>query len=106
MRLAVYSTLVLLLFGANGRAQNFDQRFPPDRGPQPSTSLQDQEDLQQGPLTVVGLLQAGYDVVGTHMLGPKGIIFLKKRGLLYACEIAATGQTVTALRTVNCVPVQ
>jgi hypothetical protein len=105
MRLAIYSVLVLLLFGANGTAQNFDQRFPPaDPGPKPSTSLQDQE--QQGPLTVMGLLQQGYEVVGTHMSGPKGIIFLKKRELLYACEIAATGQPVKALRTVNCVPVQ
>jgi hypothetical protein len=103
MRLAIYSALMLLLFGANGTAQNLDQRFPP-ADPQPSTSLQDQE--QQDPLTVMGLLQQGYEVVGTHMSGPKGIIFLKKRGLLYACEIAATGQPVTALRTVNCVPVQ
>jgi hypothetical protein len=103
MRLAIYSVLVLLLFGANGTAQNFDQRFSP-ADLQPSTSLQDQE--QQGPLTVMGLLRQGYDVVGTHMSGPKGIIFLKKRGLLYACEVAATGQPVTALLTINCVPVQ
>jgi hypothetical protein len=107
MKWVVGSMMVFNLFGGTALAQDFDQRFPAADPGQPPSSQQEQEiHSQQGPLTITGLLQQGYDVVGTHMLGPKGIIFLKKGVLLYACEVTALGQPVSALRTLNCVPVQ
>lgn len=96
MRWSVAAFLMLMAHDvASGQA--FDERFgEPEEAP-PS---------QQGPLTVTGLLRQGFDVVGTHMAGPRGIVFLKKGSFLYSCEIAAAGQPVSALKTVNCVPVQ
>jgi hypothetical protein len=76
-------------------SQAFDQRFGTPEETPPS-----------GPLTVTGLLRQGFDVVGTYMSGPRGIVFLKKGSFLLSCEIAATGQPVSVLKTVNCVPVQ
>jgi hypothetical protein len=80
---------------ASGQA--FDQRFGVPEEASPS---------QQGPLTITGLLRQGFDVVGTHMEGPRGIVFLKKGSFFYSCEVAASGQPVAALKTVSCVPVQ
>jgi hypothetical protein len=107
MKWVVGSALVFSLIGGGALAQEFDQRFLGVDAAQPSgTQQQQMATSQQGPFTITDLLQQGYGVVGTHMTGPKGIIFMKKDALLYACEVAAFGQPVTALRTVNCIPVQ
>jgi hypothetical protein len=92
-----WSVAVILMVMAHATAlsQAFDQRFgAPEEAP------------PVGPLTITALLRQGFDVVGTYMSGPNGIVFLKKGSFLYSCEWAAIGQPVSALKTVNCVPVQ
>jgi hypothetical protein len=94
-----WSAALILMLMAHDVAlgQAFDERFgSPEEAP-PS---------QQGSLTVTGLLRQGFDVVGTYMSGARGIVFLKKGSFLYSCEVAAAGQPISALKTVNCVPVQ
>ena len=94
MRWFVALTLILMAHDL-ALGQAFDQRFGAPEEAAPSQ-----------PLTVTGLLRQGFDVVGTQMSGPRGIVLLKKGSFLYSCEIVATGQPVSALKTVNCVPVQ
>jgi hypothetical protein len=88
--------LMLMLMALNfAFGQAFDDRFGhPEQAP------------PAGPLTVTALIRQGFDVVGTHMAGPRGIVFLKKGSFLYSCEVAANAQPVSALKTVSCVPVQ
>jgi hypothetical protein len=91
------AAILMLMAQDVALGQAFDQRFGAPEDAPPS---------QRGPLTVTDLLRQGFDVVGIHMSGPRGIVFLKKGSFLYSCEIAAAGQPVSALKTVNCVPVQ
>jgi hypothetical protein len=88
------AVILMLMVHDVALAQAFDERFGQPEEPSPV-----------GPLTVTALLRQGFEVVGTHMSGPRGIVFLKKGSFLYSCEVAASGEPVTALKTVSCVPV-
>ena len=92
-----WSVAVILMLMVHDVAfgQAFDERFGQPEDPSPV-----------GPLTITVLLRQGFEVVGTHMSGPRGILFLKKGSFLYSCEVVANGEPVSALKTVSCVPVQ
>ena len=92
-----WSVAVILMLMVHDVAfgQAFDERFG-----------QPEETSPLGPLTITALLRQGCDVVGIHMSGPRGIVFLKKGSFLYSCEVVANGEPVSALKTVSCVPVQ
>ena len=89
------AVILMLTMHELASGQAFDERFGQPEDPSPV-----------GPLTITVLLRQGFEVVGTRMSGPRGILFLKKGSFLYSCEVAANGEPVSALKTVSCVPVQ